>query len=75
MRRCYFLDTFTALGIPELTRAYCAGDDVMYAGLCPQLRWLRTGTLATGAPACDFRFERVESPKPSGRIGRRPTRA
>lgn len=75
MSRCYFLDTFTALGMPELTRAFCAGDDVMYADLCPQLRWLRTGTLATGAPVCDFRFERAERPVPLGRLGRRAPRA
>lgn len=61
MTRCYLLDTFTALGVPELTRAYCAADDLLYADLCPQLRWTRTGTLATGAPVCDFRFERIES--------------
>ncbi len=60
MTRCFLLDTFTQLGVPEMTRAYCAVDDQLYGDLCPQLRWLRTGTLATGAPACDFRFERAE---------------
>jgi hypothetical protein len=60
MTRCFLLDTFTRLGVPEITRAYCAADDVLYGDLCPQLRWLRKGTLATGAPVCDFRFERVE---------------
>ncbi len=59
---CYFLETFRALGMPELTRAFCAGDDVMYAGLCPQLRWQRSGTLGRGAPRCDFRFEHSEEP-------------
>lgn len=62
MTRCFLLDTFTRLGVPEITPAYCAGDDLLYSDLCPHLRWLRTGTLATGAPACDFRFERVEDP-------------
>lgn len=60
MTRCYLLDTFTQLGCPELTKAYCAGDDALYTDLCPQLRWQRTGTLAAGADACDFRFERGE---------------
>jgi len=32
----------------------------MYAGLCPQLRQLRVGTLGTGVPVCDFGFERGE---------------
>lgn len=57
---CYFLETFRALGMPELTRAFCAGDDLMYAGLCPQLTWRRGGTLGRGAPRCDFRFEHSE---------------
>ena len=67
MTRCYLLDTFTRLGVPEITRAYCAADDVLYGDLCPQLRWLRTGTLATGAPVCDFRFERAEGGRSPGR--------
>lgn len=60
MTRCYLLDTFTQLGCPGLTKAYCAGDDALYTDLCPQLRWQRTGTLGTGADVCDFRFERQE---------------
>ena len=31
--RCYFLDTLTALGVPELTAGYCHNDDVMWGGL------------------------------------------
>ena len=30
MTRCYYLDTLTTLGIPELTGLYCHGDEVMY---------------------------------------------
>ncbi len=57
MTRCYYLDTLTTLGIPELTGLYCHGDEVMYGGL-DHLRFVRAGTLAQGCDRCDFCFER-----------------
>ena len=57
MTRCYYLDTLTTLGIPELTGLYCHGDEVMYGGL-GHLRFVRSGTLAQGCDRCDFCFER-----------------
>jgi L-2-amino-thiazoline-4-carboxylic acid hydrolase-like protein len=62
MTRCYYLDTLTTLGIPELTGLYCHGDEVMYGGL-NHLRFVRAGTLAQGCDRCDFCFER----RPAGR--------
>jgi hypothetical protein len=57
MTRCYYLDTLTTLGIPELTGLFCHGDEVMYGGLS-HLRFARSGTLAQGCDRCDFCFER-----------------
>ena len=57
MTRCYYLDTLTTLGIPELTGLFCHGDEVMYGGL-DRLRFGRAGTLAQGCDRCDFCFER-----------------
>ncbi len=45
MTRCYYLDTLTTLGIPELTGLFCHGDEVMYGAL-GHLRFARAGTLA-----------------------------
>ncbi len=58
MTRCYYLDTLTALGIPELTPVFCHGDEVMYDGL-KHLRFVRAGTLGQGCDRCDFCFERL----------------
>lgn len=57
MTRCFYLDTLTALQIPELTAAYCHGDEVLYGHL-RHLEFVRAGTLAEGCEVCDFCFER-----------------
>jgi L-2-amino-thiazoline-4-carboxylic acid hydrolase len=62
MTRCYYLDTLTTLGIPELTGLCCHCDEVAYGGL-NHLRFVRAGTLAQGCDRCDFCFER----RPAGR--------
>ena len=53
--RCFLLDTLTDAGAPELAPLFCKTDDWL-AELLPKVRWLRTGTLAQGADACDFRW-------------------
>lgn len=58
IHRCFYLDTLTALGAPELTRVYCAGDDILFAALPPSIVWDRSGTLARGQDRCDFRWRR-----------------
>jgi hypothetical protein len=55
--RCFYLDTLTALGIPELTAEYCHGDEVIFGHL-RHLEFVRAGTLAQGCEVCDFCFER-----------------
>ena len=45
-----------ALGCPELCPLYCENDDIAFAGLAPKITFRRTGTLASGAPCCDFHF-------------------
>lgn len=55
--RCYYLDTLTVLGIPELTARYCDSDGLFYGGL-RHLEFRRAGTLGWGYDRCDFCFER-----------------
>jgi hypothetical protein len=55
--RCFILDTLTAAGAPELAPLFCKTDDWL-AELLPKVIWKRTGTLAAGADACDFRWSR-----------------
>jgi L-2-amino-thiazoline-4-carboxylic acid hydrolase len=54
IRRCFYKDVLAAYGAPELTAAFCAGDDVLFNALPPGIAWERTGTLATGNTVCDF---------------------
>lgn len=54
MTRCFYLDTLTRYGAPELTPAFCNTDDVLGDMLAPVVRFKRTGTLARGNPVCDF---------------------
>lgn len=67
MTRCFDLDMLHLLDATAIAPAYCAVDDVLYADLCPQLQWARTGTLATGATHCDFCFQHVATQRePAG---------
>lgn len=59
MRRCFYLDTFTSYGAPELTPVYCAQDDVLFELLPPSITWERTMTLGRGHDRCDFRWCRA----------------
>jgi hypothetical protein len=67
MTRCFELDMLRRLDAAAIAPAYCAVDDVVYADLCPQLQWARTGTLATGATHCDFCFQHVAPQRESAR--------
>lgn len=67
MTRCFDLDMLARLDAAPIAAAYCAVDDVLYTDLHPELRWTRTGTLATGADHCDFCFEHL-----TNWTGRRP---
>jgi hypothetical protein len=57
--RCYYDDTLTTLGIPELTARYCPNDDIIWGNL-RTIEFRRTGTLADGCDKCDGCFERRE---------------
>jgi len=59
--RCYILDTLRLLGAAPATAAMCAHDRASYAGVCPKLRFSRTGTLGTGADRCDFCLEIIDT--------------
>jgi hypothetical protein len=58
---CAWHEVAKAFGDPELCYPSCYNDEVFYpkAGTKLGYRFTRTGTLVAGAPACDYRFERV----------------
>lgn len=58
MRSCFYFDTLSRLGAPELTASFCRGDDLVYEGVSPYLEWKRTQTMGRGAEYCDFCFGR-----------------
>ena len=59
--RCYILDTLRLLDAAPATAAMCAHDSASYAGVCPKLRFSRTGALGTGADRCDFCLEIIDT--------------
>lgn len=62
---CWYHETLTALGAPELTAVFCKMDDYL-AGLVPAaIVWSRQGTIGTGAERCDFRWCRREASRGS----------
>jgi hypothetical protein len=58
---CVFYELASRLGFPEAARHLCAADDVYFPESVGRIgaRFVRAGTLARGAPRCDFRFERT----------------
>jgi len=56
MHACFYLDSLTKYGVPELTPVFCGLDDLIYENISPYLRWQRKGTLGRGDAHCDFRF-------------------
>lgn len=58
LRTCLYQEVTQALGCPELCPLYCENDDIAFSGLAPKILFRRTGTLASGAPCCDFHFLR-----------------
>lgn len=58
--RCFYLNTLTALGAPELTAAFCKTDDVMAERFPPSVQFVRPHTLGRGDALCDFQYCRVE---------------
>jgi hypothetical protein len=68
VRRCFYVDTLSTYGAPELTAVFCGGDDVVFPMMAPSISWKRTPsiswertmTLGRGHDRCDFRWCRVE---------------
>jgi hypothetical protein len=54
--QCRFVQLTHQLGRAHLATMFCAADSVFFAREGAPVRLERTGTLATGAPRCDFRF-------------------
>ena len=51
---CPYYETCKRYGCPEITTAFCDGDDVGYGNLHPQLIWGRTTTIGRGDACCNF---------------------
>ena len=62
MTRCFYLNTLTAYGTPELTASFCKSDEVMAELLPPSIRFVRPHTLGRGDALCDFQYCRVDQP-------------
>ncbi|MBA4383828.1 MAG: hypothetical protein C0410_03765 [Anaerolinea sp.] len=56
MNTCFYFNTLSAYGAPELTASYCRVDDLIYGNMSSQVLWQRTQTIARGAEFCDFCF-------------------
>ena len=59
--RCVFMDFFTAVNTPELTRFFCEVDRRFFPEAFPDFRFHRgdswENTIAFGKPQCEFVFE------------------
>jgi hypothetical protein len=58
--RCPYYETCQRYGCPEITRAFCDGDDAGYGNLHPKLIWGRTKTIGRGGDCCDFLLQYQE---------------
>ena len=59
MQRCFYYDSLSSQGAPELTASFCRMDDLIYSEVSPYLEWRRTKTIGRGAAYCDFCFARA----------------
>lgn len=60
MTRCFYLNTLTAYGAPELTASFCKSDEVMAELFPPSIRFVRPHTLGRGDALCDFQYCQVK---------------
>lgn len=51
---CPYFETCRRYGCPEITKAFCDGDDAGYGNLHPKLFWGRTKTIGRGGDCCNF---------------------
>lgn len=52
--QCPYMEICKRYGCPEITKAFCDGDDAGYGNLHPKLKWGRTKTIGRGGDCCDF---------------------
>ncbi len=55
--KCPYMETCERYGCPEITSAFCDGDDAGYGNLHPNLKWGRTTTIGRGGECCNFLLE------------------
>lgn len=63
MKSCFYFDTFSKNGAPELTASFCRVDDLTYDNMSPRIKWQRSKTIARGEAYCDFCFLPVKEQK------------
>jgi hypothetical protein len=56
MKSCFYYDTLSKYGAPELTAAFCEVDDFIYGNMSPNVKWQRSKTIGRGETYCDFCF-------------------
>jgi hypothetical protein len=56
MQSCFYFDTLSRYGAPELTASFCRVDDLTYGDMSSHIQWRRSNTIARGATRCDFCF-------------------
>jgi len=56
IKGCYYLNTLSRYGIPELTPVFCAADEALAELFPPSIGFNRTQTLGRGGELCDFRY-------------------
>lgn len=56
MKSCFYYDTLSSYGAPELTASFCQVDDLIYGNMSPRIQWQRFKTIARGETYCDFCF-------------------
>ena len=54
MLSCPYNSICRACGCPELTKLFCASDDIAYGNMHKNLSWERTKTLGKDGDCCDF---------------------
>jgi hypothetical protein len=65
MTSCFYLNTLTAYGAPELTAVFCKSDDVMAEFFPENIRFVREHTLGRGDDLCDFQYCNMDPVKVS----------
>jgi hypothetical protein len=56
MKSCFYFDTFSKYGAPELTTSFCQVDDLTYGDMSTRIKWQRLKTIGRGETYCDFCF-------------------